>query len=79
MDDMDIENMELDREEARKKVSRQYFFFTLNLVASRMISLFIFTYAISISLLNYFINIFSTDLLTHCFSSYNRLTVSVIS
>ena len=51
MDDMDIENMELDREEARKKVSQLYFFFTLNLVASRMISLFIFTYAISISLL----------------------------
>ena len=46
MDDMDIENMELGIDEARKKVSQLYFFFTLNLVGSRRISLFIFTYAI---------------------------------
>ena len=46
MDDMDIENMELDREEARKKVSRVSFFCLLNLVGSRRTSLFIFSYAI---------------------------------
>jgi hypothetical protein len=34
MDDMDIENMELDREEARKKVSRVSFFCLFNLAVS---------------------------------------------